>query len=157
MRPRQIHRLLTAAAGTLLVLQVVLLLLLWLHPPAPDTLPDYHGISRPVVASSTPLPDDSRAAVEALDHLLSLRVEQAAARQGVDAGAHMPADALRQAALDAPDPNGAEVRALVDAYGHALAGLGETLDATSSLATAGSPGTRDPGAAAPGAPTPPGP
>lgn len=143
MAPRRLERLLTTAAFGLLVAQGGLFATLWTRPEAPDDLPALETAiqnHRARTPTDAPAPaEGDRAAVELLDRLLAERLAQAAASQGRSAAGLGPTVAQRQAAFASPAPKGPAVLALVDAYAAALGKLGETLDATSSRASAGSP------------------
>lgn len=130
---------LVAALG-LLGLQVVLFAALRAQPDPPAELPDQDLPQRSAERTDDPAPPDlDKSSVEVLDHLLAERVRAAAARRGVDPAPLLPSEAVRAAALAAPSPVGPAVDALIQAYKRSLASLGETLDATSSPATAAAP------------------
>lgn len=142
--PARLMRALTWGAWGLLVLQSVLLAVLWQRPEAPETLEPLEVPRRQrVPTEGFPAPDNQRAAVEALDRLLARRVEDAARRRGTPVPSG-PAQAVRDAALARPAPDGPEVAALLAAYARVLATLGETLDATSTRGTGASPETPGP-------------
>lgn len=138
-RHRGLERALAGAALGLLVLQGLLLSALWRHPEAPLELPQQELPRRERARGEEPPPRGDRASVEVLDRLLSERLAQAALRAGRAVAG--PKGSTREAALANPDPAGPAVAALIAEYSSALAGLGESLDATSTRANEAAPGT----------------
>ena len=157
MAPRRLEHTLTLAAAGLLVVQLALLGALHQQPDPPDELPPQEGLAHARLPTEPPAAEDNhRTSVELLDRLLAARLADAIARHAPTSPPGGPSAEVRAAALAHPDPMGPEVKALLDAYAAALSVVGETLDATSSLASAASPGTPGPAPAPPPTPPPPG-
>ena len=132
MQRRQRQALLTTLAGLLLLLQIGLYGIVATTAPLPETLSP-RGTVVPNRNPAPPLPGVSseRVAVQVLDRLLDQRLRSAATRENADFQALVPPDALREAAMASPAPDGPAVQALIAHYGASLHVLGETLDATS--------------------------